>query len=321
MVTYTFMTIRQLISIVTPCYNEESNVTNHFERVKSAISSFRKKYDFEFIYTDNCSTDNTFQILKSLSSQHERVRILRFSRNIGAARAMMLGLEHSKGDASILIQADLQDPPELIPLFIQGWESGSDVVYGKIEQRFENVVMRILRRIYYKVVTKLSDVPIPENVGDFRLTSRRVLNSLSHYHEYDLYLRGAIAHIGYPQMAVPYVREARAGGRSSAGLPYLFSFALNGMISTTVVPIRAVILIGLITSGTGLLFTIGYIASRFIFPSAAPHGFTTLVSLVTFFAGCQMLALGIIGEYIRKIYIESLGRPRGFIQDRIGFDA
>lgn len=308
---------RRLISIVTPCFNEEDNVRAHLSRVRAAIEPLRAKYDFEHVYTDNCSTDRTFALLSELAAADKSVKVLRFSRNIGPNRAIALGLAHAAGDAAILIQGDLQDPPELIPEFVRGWEEGFDVVYGQIKGREERWPMPWLRKLYYRLVAALSDVPPPQNAGEFRLTSRRVLDALKRYEEDDLYLRGAIAHIGYAQKAVPFERQARAGGRSSLNTARLLSYAINGLLSTTVVPIRMVVVCGFLLSAFGFLLTVGLVASKFLLPGQAPRGITMLATLITFFAGAQLLAIGIIGEYIRKIYVQSLRLPRGFVKDRL----
>lgn len=311
---------RPLISIVTPCYNEAENVDAHFKAVCEAIAPFRERYTFEHIYTDNCSEDATFELLSALAAKNPGVKVLRFSRNIGADRAIYFGLQHARGDAVIVIQGDLQDPPEVLPEFIKGWEEGHDVVYGSIRQREEPFLLRTFRNIYYRIVTRLSDIPVPRNAGEFRLLSRRALDALLQYGENDLYIRGAVAQIGFPQKPIPYARRARAAGQSSVNFVYLVGYAINGVLSTSVVLIRLVTLAGLATSLIGFLLT-GYIVlGKWIFPGQQPHGFTTLASLITFFAGCQLLAMGIIGEYIRKIYIQSLQRPRGFVKDRINFD-
>lgn len=313
------MTARRLLSIVTPCYNEEANVRMHFERVCNAVAPLRKDYDFEHIYTDNCSEDGTFELLKALAAENPHVRVLRFSRNIGANRAIAFGLRHARGDAAVLIQADLQDPPELIGEFIRGWEEGYDVVYGRILHRDEGILFQGLRRLYYRVIAALSDAPPPPDAGEFRLTSRRVLDAIGRYHEDDLYLRGAVAHIGFPQKEVPFARHKRAGGRSSIGAAGLAAYAINGLLSTTVVPIRAVVAAGLALAAFGFVLTAALASTKFFFPGQAPRGITMLATLVTFFAGAQLFAIGVIGEYIRKIYVQSLRRPRGFIQDRINF--
>ncbi|MDD5657263.1 MAG: glycosyltransferase family 2 protein [Elusimicrobia bacterium] len=311
--------MKRKLSIVTPCYNEEANVQRHFERVQAAIAPLRERYEFEHVYTDNCSTDRTFELLKGLAAGHPEVKVLRFSRNIGANRAIMMGLLHAAGEAAVLIQADLQDPPELIPEFVRGWEEGCDVVYGEIQGREEGLLMRYLRRLYYRAVAALSDVPVPRNAGEFRLTSRRVLDAMREYGDDDPYLRGIVAHIGFPQRAIPYRRARRAGGRSNYGLVALAGYAVNGLLSTTVVPIRAVIVLGLLVAALGFAMTVLLFASKFLFPGVAPRGVTMIATLVTFFAGAQLCAVGIIGEYVRKIYVQSLRLPRGFVQDRINF--
>jgi dolichol-phosphate mannosyltransferase len=311
--------MKKLLSIVTPCYNEEANVRAHFDRVRAALAPLKERYDFEHIYTDNASRDRTFELLSALAAETPNVRVLRFSRNIGANRAIIMGLNHAAGDAAILIQGDLQDPPELIPEFVKGWEEGFDVVYGQIQRREESSLMQLVRRLYYAVVAALSDVPPPVNAGEFRLTSRRVLDALKEYHEDDLYLRGAVAHVGFPQKAIPFERRKRQGGRSSIGLIGLIGYAMNGLLSTTVVPIRMVVVAGLALSAFGFVLTCGLVASKFLLPGAAPKGITMLATLVTFFAGAQLFAIGIIGEYVRKIYIQSLGLPRGFVRDRLNF--
>lgn len=311
------MSRRPLVSVVTPCYNEAENVREQLRRVRAALAPFKADYDFEHIYTDNLSEDGTWEILKALGAESPEVRALRFSRNIGANRAIILGLAQAKGDAVILIQADLQDPPELLAEFLKGWREGFDVVYGRIKGREEGALGSALRRLYYKVVAGMAEVEVPRDAGEFRLTSRRALDAVLQYGEDDLYLRGAIAHAGFKQKAVPYERAARAGGRSSMSFLGLVSYALNGLLSTTVVPIRMVVVSGLLLAILGFLLTAGLVASKFLYPDVAPRGVTMLATLVTFFAGAQLFAIGIIGEYIRKIYVQSLRMPRGHIQDRV----
>lgn len=309
--------MKRLISIVTPCYNEELNIDLHWERVSKAIEPFRERYDFEHIYTDNASTDATFDKLFQLSEMHAHVRILRFSRNIGANRAIYQGLIHAKGDAAVLIQADLQDPPEMIPDFIRAWEAGSDVAYGQIQNRDEGFILKSLRKLYYRLVAQLADVRPPQNAGEFRITSRRVLDAIKMYTEDDIYLRGVIAHIGFKQKALPYERASRHKGKSSTNVPFLIGYAMNGIISTSVVPLRFVILTGILTTLAASGFAAYNIIYKILYPDSLPHGIPTLVILISFFAGIQIFSLGIIAEYIRKIYVQSLRRPQAFIQDRV----
>jgi len=308
---------KQLISIVTPCYQEESNVQNQFARILKAIQPFIEKYDFEFIYTDNCSKDSTFAVLSKMSEGKQNFKVIRFSRNVGANRAIYQGLIHAQGDAIILIQADLQDPPELIPEFINKWEEGFDIAYGQILDREESWIMKRLRNFYYQTVSSLAEVQPPRNAGEFRIISRRVLDAIKLYKEDDIYLRGVIAHVGFRQIAVPYHRAARERGTTSTNLLFLIGYGLNGLTSTSVAPLRAVTIIGLIISIIGFILGTFTGVYKLLFPDYIPHGITTLAILITFFAGVQILTLGIIGEYIRKIFLQSLKRPQAIIMDRV----
>lgn len=310
---------KPLISIVTPCYNEELNVREQFASTSKAIARFRDKYDFEFIFTDNCSEDGTFRTLQEMAESNPAIRILRFSRNIGANRAIFQGLIHSAGDAAILIQADLQDPPELIPQFIENWERGYDVVYGKITNRNEGFFLKRCREVYYKIIANFADVATPENAGEFRLTSRRVLDALKQYNEDDIYLRGVIAHIGFKQLPIPYERNARVRGKTSTNIPFLFGYALNGLVSTSVVPLRIVILMGMLSVALSFGFGLATVIYKILRPEYIPHGITTLALLIIFVGGMQTVCLGIIAEYIRKIFVQSLRRPPAFIQDKVNF--
>ena len=311
---------RKLISIVTPCYNEELNVQEHFKQVSAVIDGYRNEFDFEHIYTDNASRDRTFEVLASVANVHSNVRVMRFSENIGLNRAIFMGLKHAKGDAVVLIQGDLQDPPELIAEFIDYWKEGYEVVYGKVQSRDEGLVIRNIRKLYYYLIDSFSDIPIPQGAGEFRITSRRVLNALLAYEEDDLYIRGAIARIGFRQKPIPYRRLARQKGESNYNYLKMTSFAINGLVSTSVAPIRLVSTLGIFFAFVGFLLSILVILAKIFIPQSAPQGYTTLATLITFFSGVQLLSIGIIGEYMSKTYLQVLGRPRGFIEKSINLD-
>ena len=311
---------RKLISIVTPCYYEELNVIEHFQQVSKILDGYRNEFDFEHIYTDNASQDKTFDVLASIAGNRPNVKVIRFSNNIGLNRAIFMGLKHAKGDAVVLIQADLQDPPELIAEFIDCWKEGYEVVYGKIQTREEGFMLRNLRKLYYYLIDSFSDIPIPQGAGEFRITSRRVLNALLSYQEDDLYVRGAISRIGFKQKAIPYQRAARQRGKSNYNYLRLISFAINGLISTSVAPIRLVSTLGILFALVGFLLTFLVILAKIFIPEFAPQGFTSLAILITFFSGVQLLSIGIIGEYMSKTYLQVLGRPTGFIEKSINLD-
>lgn len=312
--------IKPLISIVTPCFNEEGNIEKHFELVRESLKEFEKDYYFEHIYTDNYSTDSTFEKLTNLAAKFKNVKVLRFSRNIGANRSIYQGLIRTKGQAVILIQADLQDPPSLLPIFIREWEKGYDVVYGQIINREESYILKKLRIFYYKLIRNLSDFPIPLNAGEFRLTSQRVVKAIGQYSEDDTYLRGIVAHIGFKQKAIPYNREARDSGKSSNNIISLLNYALNGIVSTSAKPLRAASILGLIISAATFSFGTYSIIYKLIFPEYVPHGITIILAMNCFLTGIQLIFLGIVGEYIRKIHNQSLNRPMAHIQDAINFD-
>lgn len=311
---------RKLISIVTPCYNEELNINDHFGQVTKVISPYKAEFDFEHIYTDNCSQDKTYEVLSTLADENSNLKVIRFSNNIGANRAIFMGLKHAKGDAIVLIQADLQDPPEMISTFIDNWKEGYEVVYGKIQGRDEGLVLKSLRKLYYYLIDSLSDVPIPQGAGEFRITSRRVLDALLSYQEDDLYIRGAIARIGFKQKPIPYERLARHKGESSNNYLRLVSYAINGFVSTSVAPMRLVSTMGIFFSSIGFLLTVLIVLIKIFFPDSAPRGFATLAFLITFFAGLQLLGIGVIGEYMRKTYLQVLNRPLGFIEKSRNLD-
>ena len=192
------------ISVVIPCYNEEENVELTYKELVNVSNQYKDKYVFEFLFTDNQSYDHTYEILCTLASKDPRVKILRFSRNLGSTRAILFGMNKASGEAVIILQADLQDPPSLIHTFINKWESGYDVVYGKILNRsYENFILRWFRSLFYLIVDKFSDVPIPRNAGEFRLTSRRATNAILAYSESRPYLRGIAADVGFKSFPIP----------------------------------------------------------------------------------------------------------------------
>ena len=237
---------KPLISIVTPCFNEEKNVNEHFQRVSSTILAFRDRYDFEHIYTDNDSSDRTLEKLSQLAENHKNITIIKFSRNIGPNRAMYMGLKEAKGDAVILLLADLEDPPELISEFIKGWEEGHEVVFGKIEKRNDGHILKYFRKVYYNIISLLSEYPIPKNATEFRLVSKRVNEGVLSLNDENPYIRGSVAFVGYKPKAISYNREKRKKGKSSFNFWRLVAYALDGLTATTQAPLRLIMVLGFI---------------------------------------------------------------------------
>ena len=311
---------KKLISVISPCFNEEENLKEHFKRISSVLSSLKNKYNYEVIYSDNHSEDNSFEILRKLTREYSYVKVIRMARNAGAENSVLTALTHAKGDATIIIQSDLQDPPELISSFIQKWEEGHDIVLGVIEKRGEkNFILNFFRKLYYKILDLFSEVKIQEGAGEFRLLSKRALSALLEYPEKEMLIRGIIPLIGFNQIQVPYDRTPRVAGKSSTNLLYLLSYAIHSLTATSLVPLRLVSVIGFFTFIIGIFMIIFLIITKLIMPDIAPKGITTVLIFISFFSGLIIFSLGIIGEYIRKIYIQSLHRPRAIIQEMINF--
>jgi len=311
------MTKKRTISIQCPCYNEQDNILLHYNRILKVIEPYNSKYEFEFVYTDNNSTDNSFEIFKEIASNDTRVKVIRFSNNIGYNRAIFQGLSYTSGDAVILIQADLQDPPELIEKFINKWEEGYDVVYGTMIQRDGNALLNLARKIFYRMMASFAENPIPIDSGDFRLCSRVVVDSILAHREDDPFMRSLVARVGFKQCGIEYDRMSRQRGISSFNVIKLVSYALNSIISNSVAPIRLISSLGIILSiiGFGSIFVL--IVWKISNPTEAPRGYASLAAIIIFLGGCQLFSLGVIGEYLRKTYLQTLERPLGFIRDSI----
>ncbi|MFP5233426.1 MAG: glycosyltransferase family 2 protein, partial [Acidobacteriota bacterium] len=227
-----------LISIVLPAYNEEPNISPLFERLHSVLDPLSGRFRFEFVVTDNHSTDGTFALLREAAARDPRIRVFRLSRNFGFQRSILTGYMRCRGDAAIQLDVDLQDPPELIALFLDHWQAGADVVYGVRVERSEGRVITYTRRLFYRLIDLLSEDKLPVDAGDFRLISRRVIDILCAYRDANPYLRGTIATLGFEQVGVPYARGARVFGESKFPFSKLLSLALDGILNHSTVPLR-----------------------------------------------------------------------------------
>jgi glycosyltransferase involved in cell wall biosynthesis len=219
-----------LISIVLPAYNEELNIRPLFARLDPILAQLSDRFRFEFVVTDNHSTDRTFQLLKEIAASDPRVRVFRFSRNFGFQRSILTGYMQCRGVAAIQLDVDLQDPPELIAVFLDHWQAGADVVYGVRIERTEGRVITVARSVFYRLIDLLSEDKLPVDAGDFRLISRRVIDLVCAYRDANPYLRGTIATLGFEQVGVPYARSARKFGESKFPFSKLLSLALDGIL-------------------------------------------------------------------------------------------
>jgi len=281
------------------------------------VADSNTQYDFEFIFTDNASTDRTFERLAEAALADSRIRVLRFTRNFGFQRSILANFLNARGDAAVQIDADLQDPPELIPEFLAQWEKGFRVVYGIRRKRNESFILKSMRRGYYRFIAWLSSVPLPHDAGDFRLIDRLVIERLRTYDDHAPYLRGMIASIGYAQIGIPYDRQQRYAGRSKFNFWKLMVLAVDGICSQSIRPLQFITFFGAFVFAASGFFACFYIGWFLFFARQAPPGFMTIVLLILMTAGLNAAFLGIIGEYIGRIYNNVRGEPIVIIQDRI----
>lgn len=307
------------ISVITAVYNEEENVREAYEAIRALFASVRD-YDYEHIFMDNCSTDRTLPLLKEIAARDTRVKILAYSKNFGPIKSEMVGYRHAAGDAVVCFDANLKDPPELIPAFIAHWENGYDVVYGVRPTTHDNPLMARMRKLFYRICSLLSEEPLPENAGGFRLVDRRVVNELITLDDYKPYVRGLITSIGFRQIGVEYTRRARRKGKSKSSLPYLFDFAINAFISYSVLPIRLCTYLGIAFSALSLVAGFGYALLKVLYPWIQAPGIATVIVLIFFFSGIQLFFLGVIGEYVGAIHSQVRKKPFVVIREKINFN-
>ncbi|HEY1124103.1 MAG TPA: glycosyltransferase family 2 protein [Sphingobium sp.] len=311
--------MKKLISIVVPCYNEQEVIDVTLDRL-TKLCDGQPKYDFEIICVDDGSRDKTYSLLCAAAETNPRLRIVKFARNFGHQIAVTAGIDAATGDAVVLIDADLQDPPEVVVEMIAKWEEGFDVIYGVRASRAGETAFKLATaRGFYRFLNKLSEVPIPLDTGDFRLMSRPVVDVLKSMPERHRFVRGMVAWIGFKQTALPYERVERFAGESKYPLRKMIRFALDGLLSFSSKPLQVSVTLGLASAGFAMLGIVYALALR-IFSSVWVEGWTALMIAVLFMGGVQLLSLGIIGEYIGRIYSEVKRRPLYIVGEKVGFD-
>jgi len=310
---------KKLISIVVPVFNEEESIAKCYAELCAVINPLQEKYEFELIFMDNCSVDRSFEYIEQIASNDLRVRCISFSKNFGYQRSIWTGYFYSKGEASIVFDCDLQDPPEMIPNFIKKWEQGYKIVYGIRMQRQEGVVMNFLRSFFYSLISSISENNLPRNVGDFMLLDRVILDLLREVKNPKIYLRGLIFSFGYPRKGISYNREARKAGESKINLKQMTIIGADGIVSQSTAPLRISLFIGLIVIFTSVILFILYTVMKFTNDDLQP-GFTTLVILLLASISLNAIFLGILGEYISRIYEILLNKPMSLIEKSINFN-
>ncbi len=299
---------RPLVSLIVPVFNEKENIEACYDALRSTAQACVANYDFEFIFTDNHSSDGTFALLGALAQCDPRVRVLRFSRNFGYQRSILAGYQHARGDCGIQLDCDLQDPPELIAEFLRHWREGCEVVYGVRRSRQEGWWINAARRVFYRLIDLLSEERLPHDSGDFRLVGRRVLDELKRLNDSHPYLRGYIATLGFEQRGIAYDRRARTRGKSKFSLAALVRLAVDGILSHSIVPLRMATFGGLAVSAITLLACCAYLFSKLVMGADWPAGFATTTVLILASTSMNAIFLGIIGEYLGRIY-QQLKRP------------
>lgn len=310
--------MKSLISIIIPARNEAENMAR-VEAEVTALAASRPDEEFEFIIVDNASTDATGQLAVDLCRRDPRWKYLRFSRNFSVEGSITAGYEHARGDAIVVLYSDLQDPPSVIPRFIDKWKEGYDVVYGVRTRRAGDPRWRNAAAwLAYRLIAWLSDVPIPKDTGDFRLVSARVRDAILRMGEVNRYMRGMIAWVGFRQVGVPYERNPRKGGTSKAPLVDILIFTFNAITSFSLRPLRLFSVFGFLVLALSFVLTIVYVVlwAR----GAPPPGFTTLLVLLLAGMGINSLGIGILGEYLGRTFSEAKRRPIYIVAERVNLD-
>ena len=313
----------KLLSVVIPCFNEELVLRAAHERLSQAVSSIAG-FDYELIFVDDGSRDRTYEILAELQSHDRHTRVLKLSRNFGHQIAVTAGLESAGGEVIVVIDADLQDPPEVISQMIDLWRQGNHVVYGSRTTRpGESRFKLMTAKAYYRIINRLSDTAIPVDTGDFRLMDRKVVDVLLAMPERGRFLRGMVSWIGFRQVPLPYEREVRHAGRTKYSLLRMVRFAMDGIFSFSLLPLRLATFTGMVAIWFAFAGIVMAVIVRLLglYDLRLGRGWASLFVAVLFMGGVQLLTLGVMGEYLGRIYTEVKRRPLYAVQERLGFAA
>lgn len=301
------------VSLIVPVYNEEDVLDAFLERTSQVMADTNLEY--EYVFVNDGSRDATLPMLVERSRQNPRIRVLNLSRNFGKEAALTAGIDHIRGNVLIPMDVDLQDPPELITDFVKKWREGYDIVYGVRTARDDDgYIKRKTASWFYGFFNWLSSTHIPDNAGDFRLVDERAIEVLRQLPERNRFMKGLFAWVGFPSIGVPYERPARAAGRTKWNLRKLWNFALDGLFSFSTVPLRVWSYVGVIVSLVAFIYA-SYIVIRVLAFGIDVPGYASLLTVVLFLGGIQLISLGIIGEYLGRLFIETKGRPIYIVQD------
>lgn len=308
---------RRLISIVTPCYNEEENIDELFQRIATVMAPLN--YDYEHIYIDNASTDNTVKKIKNIAARDKRVKLIVNARNFGHIRSPYYGLLQSSGDACVVIASDLQDPPEMIPEFIKKWEEGFKTVLAVKPESQESSAMFFLRKVYYRFITRISEVPLVKNATGAGLFDRVVVDILRNINDPYPYFRGLLSEIGFPIATVPFKQPRRLRGITKNNFYTLYDLAMLGITNHSKMPLRLMAMGGFLLSILSLFTALGFLVAKLVFWNYFQLGISPILIGVFFFGAIQMFFIGILGEYIASIHTQVRNMPLVIEAERVNF--
>lgn len=304
------------LSVIVSMYNEEESLDSFFKVISACLEKL-KGYSYEIICVDDGSTDKTYDLLKGYAKKDKRIKIIKFSRNFGKEYGMMAGLKFCQGQAAIPIDVDLQDPPELISEFVKKWEEGYDMVYGiRSDRDSDTFFKRWTAKLFYKIYNLMTRSPIPYNAGDYRLIDRKVINAILSLKERNIFMKGIFGWTGFKTTGIKYKRQKRCAGTSKWNYWKLWNFALDGITASTTFPLRIWSYLGSVLSVMGIMYAI-YIIWRTIVYGVDVPGYASLMVFILILGGVQMIILGILGEYIGRIFVEVKNRPLYIVEDKV----
>ena len=307
------------ISIIVSMYNEEDSLDFFFKEIQKTLNKI-SGYRYEIICIDDGSTDKTYSKLCAYAKKDEKIKVLKFSRNFGKEYGMMAGLRYCQGRAAIPIDVDLQDPPELIAEFVKKWEEGYDMVYGiRNDRQSDTFLKRITAKLFYKIYNLMTRSPIPYNAGDYRLIDRKVINAILSLKERNIFMKGVFGWSGFKSTGIKYKRLKRCAGESKWNYWKLWNFALDGITASTTFPLRIWSYLGTLLSMTGMIYAL-YVIVRTMVNGVDVPGYASLLVFILVLGGIQMIILGILGEYIGRIFIEVKNRPLYIVEEKVNID-
>lgn len=308
---------QKLVSYIFPIYNESGNIDLLINTMENLLKSY-KQYDYELIFINDGSKDNSLDLLIKKQRLDKRIHIIDFSRNFGHQIAVTAGLDASKGDAIIIMDSDMQDPPKVSFELLNKWEEGYDVVYAQRKTRKDTFFKKFTADMFYRTLQKLADIDIPRNTGDFRLMDRSVVDELNKFKEHNRFLRGMVSFIGFRQTAVLFDRDERHAGETGYPLKKMIKFAADGIFSFSSYPLKFIRNFGFFVAILAFLGIIYAIVMKIFFPGVTVEGWTFIVIAILFMGGVQLIMLGVLGSYIGRIYTESQDRPLYIIRKIYG---